>query len=64
MREFLFPKHKKAGPEEEKTQAGNVTAVCVCVCVCKVQFNDGSPALRVFSDLWVSVSKGVVGWLV
>jgi len=22
VREFLFPKHKKAGPEEEKTQTG------------------------------------------
>lgn len=22
MREFLFPKHNKAGPEEEKAQAG------------------------------------------
>ncbi|KTF88289.1 hypothetical protein cypCar_00012683 [Cyprinus carpio] len=41
VREFLFPKHNSAGPEEEKTQAG--------------QFNDGSPALRLFSDLWVSV---------
>ncbi len=37
-----------------ETKAGTAR-VSMYVCVCKVQFNDGSPALRLFSELWVSV---------
>ncbi len=32
VREFLFPKHNSAGPEEEKTQAGTA-GVSMCVYV-------------------------------